>query len=309
MNRVNPFTGGAFSPTLHRTHAKYMLNSRTRNAFRECISTFKAHPRLAWYPLLSTFLCLAVSAAILLPTRDFDFLREVRFGWRRTRIPIGTGVVCVALFFANHFITSFFSASLSSTCLRLLRGKEATFGDGVRMATRRLPSLTVWVLISGTVGWILRGASGGFSLFERRSTVVTPLSFLGDTLWHLATLFVVPAIIVGDASTFDALKHSIDTFKRRWGESTYGFFGFGFFFGLVAVPGPILASLGLWIGSTAGTVLLVAGLAWVVVTGVVYKTLETIWTTALYLYARTGKAPVGFDDEKLQDTFRGEPAY
>ncbi len=286
-----------------------MLGTGNQVTLGHCVSTLKSNPRLVWFPVLSTFLCLAVSAAILIPTDAVDFLSQIKIGWGRTRIPTGAGVVCAVLFFANHFIVLFFSASLSATSLRILRGKEATFADGVRMVIKRLPSLALWALISGTVGWILRGASAGFDLFERRTGTMTPLSFLSDTAWHLATMFVVPAIIVEDSSTVDALKHSAETFKRRWGESAFGFFGFGMFFGLAAIPGPALATLGSWVGGSAGSLLLLAGVAWVVVTGVIYKTLETIWTTALYLYARTGKAPAGFSRKQLKAAFKGEPTF
>ena len=250
-----------------------LLSHASQDCYDDCLSVFKNHPVLLLYPACATAVCLLISAGILFATDSVELLRSIRIR-DEIDIPKASGVVVAGLYFANIFVAAFFNAALTAAALNLLRGKDVTFMGGIRVAVKRLPTITQWVLVSGTVGWLMRGSYRLGSLLDDSETGVAPMSglglrlgFVGNIAWAFATMFVIHAIVVEDVGVIEAVKHSAGVFKKRWGRATTSFVGFGILMIVIGIPGTILVGIAPYLGGVAGSVVLFVGVAWLVVTG------------------------------------------
>jgi hypothetical protein len=114
---------------------------------------------------------------------------------------------------------------------------------------------------------------------------------------------------VRDVGPIDAVKESALLLKKTWGENLIGQAGlataFAFIFVAVIFAGVFLSlvaamghSIGLFVTALVLTVLALG------LTALVQSALAGIYEAALYRYATTGQAALGFDSETLQLAFR-----
>jgi hypothetical protein len=97
------------------------------------------------------------------------------------------------------------------------------------------------------------------------------------------------------------LKDSTGLLKKTWGEQVTSSFSFGILFMLLAVPAFGLIVLGFFLGNA--TILIACiGVAviYLLALALVQSALQSIFQTALYLYARDGQVPAGFSAEALK---------
>src|SRR5258707_11461711 len=88
--------------------------------------------------------------------------------------------------------------------------------------------------------------------------------------------------------------------KKTWGERLVGNFSFGIIFFLLAIPGIAVIVLGFFTGSMVGIAACVGlGVIYLVVLGLVQSALQAIFQSALFLYARDGQVPPGFEADVL----------
>jgi len=195
-------------------------------------------------------------------------------------------------------ILSLFNTALISCVNAHLNGKEMSVGEGLANASRHLPSILAWALISATVGIILH-------LIERRAGILGRIATaIVGGVWSLVTFFVVPVLILEDKGVLESVKESVALIKKTWGESIVGsgsimliFVAIGFvaFFGMLAT---------LAIGNmVVFGVALVLFLLLVVILAVVAAAMQGIFVTALYTYARTGAIPSAFSRDLIQHAF------
>ena len=155
-----------------------------------------------------------------------------------------------------------------------------------------------WAVVSATVGLILR-------LIEDRSEKVGRfVAGLLGAAWTVVSFLVVPILVVENKNPVAALKESTALLKKTWGEQVTGNFGFGLLFFLLAIPGIALIVLGVFLGIASGAIVAMAaciGLAvvYLVILALVQSALQSIFQAALFLYARDGAVPQGFEAELL----------
>jgi hypothetical protein len=118
--------------------------------------------------------------------------------------------------------------------------------------------------------------------------------------WTVVSFLVVPILVVENKSPFAALQESAGLVKKTWGEQVAGNFGFGMIFFLLAIPAFVVLALGICSGNAA----LLAGciglaVIYLIVLGLVQSALQSIFQAALFLYARDGQVPEGFEVELL----------
>jgi uncharacterized protein DUF6159 len=96
------------------------------------------------------------------------------------------------------------------------------------------------------------------------------------------------------------LKDSTALLKKTWGEQLVSNFSFGLVFFFLGIPAYALIILGFFLGSTIALFACI-GLAvvYLIVLALIQSTLQAIFQTALYLYARDGHVPEGFRAEVL----------
>jgi Family of unknown function (DUF6159) len=234
---------------------------------------------LAWIPLISAVLCLAVAAACFLPFLVVTDDSANGEGFQ----PGAMGyVMMVVATVVITFINTYFTGALVCGALERIRGGDPTLGSAFRGAQSHFHRLAPWALFAATVSLVLQ--------VIRNIRFVGPIiSRLLGLAWELITFLTVPILIVEDLGPIDALKRSAELFKRTWGENVIVQFGFGLV-GIVAMIPGILVGGALAASGTGVLVVLGVGLivASVVVVSVVMSALSGIFKTALYLYAAEG---------------------
>ncbi len=245
------------------------------------------------FPVLSGLVTLVVILTFALPL----IFAELFMGLTSA----GSGLFMVILFAfyaASYFVVIFFNTALISCVNAQLNGREMSVSEGIANASRHLPAILAWALISATVGIILH-------LIERRAGILGRIATtLVGGVWSLVTFFVVPVLILEDKGVLDSVKESVSLIKKTWGESIVGSGSIMLIFviiGFIAAIG-VMATLALG-NMTLFGIALVLFLIFIVVLAVVASAMQGIFVTALYSYARTGVIPSVFSRDLIQHAF------
>jgi hypothetical protein len=251
-------------------------------------SVVRQDRQLLVLPILS-FLCSVVVTAVFaagiwgvgLP--EGDRLEPVHY------------VILFILYVVLAFVTIFFNAAVIGTAMERLRGREATIGDGLRLAREHLGEIFLWAVVTATVGMILR------SLAERFGFVGRIVISLIGAAWNVVTFFVVPVLLYEEVGVGQGIKRSASLFRQRWGEEFVGNGAIGIVVFLAAlVVGVVAFALGA-IAIPLGIVVGVVGLGALLAIG---AACSGVFNAALYRYATTGEASGAFSIEDLSSSFR-----
>ena len=254
---------------------------------------------LLLFPLLSGMACMLVLASFAVPLWYTDSMAGLDDG-NGANNPVAI-VVLFAFYAINYFVIVFFNSALVACAMIRFKGGDPTVGDGLRAASRRLPQIAGWALVSATVGLILR-------IIESRSERVGQfVAALLGMAWTVTTYFVVPILVVEKAGPVEACRRSVSIMKRTWGESLSASFSAGLINFLLGLPGLILIVPGMFLivnGSPApGIGLIVAGVVLLLLASLVSSAVNTILLAALYLYATEGNVPEYFDRDLIAHSF------
>jgi hypothetical protein len=274
-------------------------------AARDCWAILRQDKKLLILPLLSGLACLLILLSFALPLaalrpQELEALLDRNPRDRFIQTPPWFWSLVFAFYFCNYFVVYFFNAALVHCALFRFREIPVGIGDGLRAATRRLPQLLAWALVSATVGLALRMIENANGLFGR---IVSAL--LGTT-WTVLTYFVVPVLVVERVGPLRAVKRSAQILCDTWGEALGGRVGIGWFLLPFWLLGFGLIVLGAYLLGPAQVIgLVVIGLAvvYLVVLGLVNAALETILLAGLYLYATQGEIPEELDRATLEQAF------
>lgn len=268
----------------------------------------KQDKEMLLFPFLAGFFSLAYSAALLVPTVVVKLTQgSASSAGARGALGVVDYLLCFLTYLGLAFIATFFNVCVVYTSKKRFEGGDATFGESFRFALSRLPRILSWSLLAATVGLLLQALD---SAAERAGGIgkllISILRAVLGGLWSVITIFVVPVMVYEDLGPFEAIKSSISTLKRTWGENLVRHFGLGliqFLFLLLGVFIGIALMVSL---APLGGVALIVGLSVVVAyfIGVVliFSVANTVFVTALYAYAN-GAHPSGFGDELLAGAF------
>ncbi|MGH7941183.1 MAG: DUF6159 family protein, partial [Limisphaerales bacterium] len=114
------------------------------------------------------------------------------------------------------------------------------------------------------------------------------------------TFLIVPILVIENKNPIAALQESVTLLKKTWGEQLVSNLSFGVIFVLLSLPAVGLVLLGVMAGHPAVIVACVgvAIIYWILLS-LIHTALQTIFQTALYLYARDGVVPQGFHADVL----------
>lgn len=221
------------------------------------------------------------------------------------------------LYLGVSFFATFFNVCTIYTAKTRFEGGDATFLESIQFALSKLSKIFVWGFISATIGVILRIIDKVCEKAQESDNIVVSIlgfvggiiiSLFGGVAWGLVSAFVLPVMVYHDTGPIDALKRSSDLLEKTWGEGLIREFGLGLVGGMIMVTGiAIFAGLGfLAAGLGKGFVIavIVAGTIFVVAFTVVFSLLNTIFNTALFVYADQGAIPFGYDKDVLSAVFR-----
>lgn len=268
----------------------------------------KQDKEMLLFPVLAGFFSLAYSAALLVPTVVVKLTHSGAHGaGARGALSALDWALCFVTYLGLAFIATFFNVCAVYTSKKRFEGGDATFGESVRFALSRVPRIFSWSLLAATVGLLLTALDNAA---ERAGGIgkllISILRGVLGGLWSVITIFVVPAMVYQDLGPIDAIKSSIGTLKRTWGENLVRHFGLGLIQFLFLLLG-VAMTIGLMVVLTplGGPLLLIGILAMIVYfIGVVlvFSVANTVFVTALYAHAN-GVHPPGFDQQLLARAF------
>jgi hypothetical protein len=202
-------------------------------------------------------------------------------------------------YFCNYFVIIFFNAGIAGCAAMRMRGQDPTVGDGFSIAVSRIHAIFGWAIVSATVGLILR------MIEDKNQKIGAIVASLLGTAWTLVSFLVLPILVIENIGPFAALKKSTALFKRTWGAQIGANFSFGMIFFLLMLPAVGIVALGFLSKSAViiGACIVIA-VIYAVILSLIQSTLGVIFQTALYYYADTGSAPLGFDTAALNGAVR-----
>lgn len=294
--------------------------SRSWRLATESWAVLMAEPSLLLFPLLSS-LCVLL-AVLLIVAAGLGLAAAVPgaeslvMGLIEGASEEGSGdfwlflVVLYVFYFVSTFIATYFTCGLVGAALVRMRGGDPTFGEGLRMANRRIGVIFGYALIAATVGVLLaalrgRGSEGGAASAGRGL-----IAGLGGMAWGLATFLVVPVIVMGDGNALASVKDSSRLLKKTFGEQIIGSAGIGLVF---LLPMIVVFLGGTWLGLGALDAdnlalfagVLVISLALLGAMGVLSSALNGVYRAAVYEYATEGEI-VAFDADLVESAFRAK---
>lgn len=212
------------------------------------------------------------------------------------------------------FIATFFNCCVVYTTKTRFEGGNATFMDSLKFAISKIHLIFAWSLVSAIVGTLLRlldilAEKLGF-IGEIIVKIIT--SIIGF-LWSILTIFVVPSMVYNDSGPIDAIKDSAYVIKKTWGESLIRHYGLGLIQFFVVLAGTLilipLVMAGFAVGATVGNPVLgvvpavAIGVTYYVLVGFAFAVANSVFNTALYVYAHAGIIPSGYTEEILANAF------
>ena len=267
----------------------------------------KQDKEMLLFPVCAGFFSMLFSALILVPTTILPMLNR---GFDPNAMSL---VALVSTYVAVAFCAAFFNVCAVYTTKVRLSGGDATFFDSIGFALSRIHLIFAWSLVSASVGLL-------FNAIERVANkaglagkiVLLILRLMLVVAWDVMTVFVVPVMVYEGVGPFAAMRRSVETLRKVWGEGASVFFATGLvtfvlvfpaFFALFAVP-LVVASAGL----PPVMAVVLFGLLGVYILGasLVMGVVRTVYVTALFSYATTGVVPAGFTEEAMVGAFTGK---
>jgi hypothetical protein len=256
---------------------------------------------LLLFPLFSFLALVAVLILFIVPVFAIGGIFDLETGEYSP-----AGIVLAFVFYVVAYAVGFyFNTALVGAAMIRLEGGDPTVGDGLRIASSRLPQIIGYALIAASVGMVLRLISERFGLVGQ-----IVIGFLG-LAWTILTFLVVPVLVVEQVGPVSAIKRSSALLRKTWGEQLIGAGGIGLVFGLIVTVAVLVGmALTVLLASISGFLAVVAVVATVLAVGAIAligSALGGIYTASLYRYATTGDANA-FGAEAMAAAFRTKGA-
>lgn len=262
---------------------------------------------LIWFALLSFVFSTIYTIAMIFPSVLPAVMDR---GFSQESLQVFEYVMIFLTYFGLAFIATFFNVCVVYTTKVRFEGGNATFDESLRFAVKRIPVIFQWSLVSATVGLILRLLHQLASNLGKIGQIVAQILIgLLGMAWSIVTIFVVPVLVYEGVGPIDAVKKSAEVIKKTWGESLIKAIGLGLiqllvFVLIIVLAGAVTYGLmqafdltGLLIGIGAGVLLLLLA-------GLVFSVANTIFNTALYVYAHDNRVAPGFREDVVRGAFR-----
>ncbi len=259
------------------------------------------------FPLFSTIFSIGFLIGMLFPTIILAL-------WQGESTPEQWQITEYLLLFVTYLglavISTFFNVCVVHTAKERFEGGNPTFFRTIGYALSKLHLIFLWGLLSATVGVILSAirSAGNNSRSAVGKIAANAVANAGSLAWSITTLFVVPAMVYYNLSPFKAIKKSIQTLKKTWGESIIKYFGMGIVKFLVYFLIILLIGVGLYftinISLSAILITVGVGLLLIIIAALLFSCADQVFDTALFVYADKGKVPGGWNKEILSSTFQ-----
>lgn len=251
------------------------------------VAVLRATPRLTVYPLVGGIATVAYLATV--------FGGFVILGGSESLAFVIA--LLVSAYAGSMFLVSVSIAALVWASRETFAGRSPSVRDAFGAAADHIWALLVWALLSAFVGLALQ-------ILEESSDIVgVIIAALLNTGWLALTYFVIPVVVLEDATPTTMVQESGRLIRDTWGETLGSEFGVGFVTALLLAPGLVLGVV-LYLVVPGEPALLIAVLGGGLLVGVgmlAGYTLGAIAKTALYVFARSGTMPGEFDEFALAE--------
>jgi hypothetical protein len=285
-------TGGVYVESMGgRIERGMSLTSRS-------LALIGRRPRLLVLPLLSMLSTSAAAVALLGPWALDAIAHHSR--WQ-------IFVDSAALAYPSVFLSTFFGVGFVLMADAAFDGRDLSVVEAMKGSVDRLPAIAAWALVTTLVGVALRAIE---QLPGAGGVAGRIVSWVADTAWSLATLFVVPALAVEGAGPIAAARRSASVIRSRWGESVVGSFAIG---SAAAVAMASVAALGVagWAvraaSPVAGDGMMALAIAAAVLIAVVSSAASQAFRLAVFRYAADGQLVGPYTESELESSFRDRP--
>jgi len=195
-------------------------------------------------------------------------------------------------YLVTYFLSTYFMSAIIGAAHVRLQGARPNVMDGINAANASFFQILVWSFLAATVGMLLRFTS---LRYEGGGRFVSRVLGYG---WAIATLFVLPTMVVEGIGPLKAFRRSRAMLRERWGAHQQGVLGTGVVFLLLFSFGLVPFAWG--IAGDAGSV------AWAVYAIIYWLVLTALWSVVhgilvvtLYHYAAESEAAFGFNWQAL----------
>jgi hypothetical protein len=262
---------------------------------------------LLGFALLSFVFSALFTVAMIFPSIIPSLMEE---GFSQESLEVYEYAIIFLTYFGLAFIATFFNVCVVYTTKVRFEGGNASFSESIKFAFSRIGIIVQWSLLSASVGLLLRVLHNLASRLGKIGELVANILIgLLGMAWSIMTIFVVPVLVYEGLGPVDAIKKSAQVIKKTWGESLIRTIGLGLVQFIVFVI-IILACGALTIGlqSAFDVVGLLAGIGITAVllllTGLIFTVANTVFNTALYVYANNNMVASGFNEDVVKGAFR-----
>jgi hypothetical protein len=255
-------------------------------------------PQLLVLPLLS-MLSTAAAAVVLLGPWALDAIAH----HSRWQIFVDTAVLA----YPSIFLSTFFGVGFVLMADAAFDGRDLSVGAAMRGAFERLPAIAAWALVATLVGIVLRAIE---QLPGAGGVAGRIVSWVADTAWALATLFVVPALAVEGVGPIAAARRSASVIRSKWGESVVGSFAIGTAAGFAILAAAALGIAGWALRSGSpllGDGMIAVAIAAAVLISVIASAASQAFRLAVFRYAVDGRLVGPYTEFEIQSSFSDRP--
>ena len=273
--------------------------SRSFKLVKESFGVLKKDKEILLFPLLGGILTIILFVTFIVSAMFFGL-----FSFLLTERPLSAylliGLIFL-LFFSLSFVSIFTQAGLVTCAYIRLTGGDPKFSDGLSNASKHIKQIFLWALISATIGFLLSLLSSR----RRKGVNVIGINITRNILggaWSILTTFVVPLMIIEGKGIREALKSSAYLLKKAWGELIVGSISLNLILVLIFVPILAIPILCLYFLGFHWIWIIILGISFIFLV-LTSSSLNGIFKTALYVYASSGKVPLGFSEELIKNAF------
>ena len=184
------------------------------------MAVVRADPELMVYTLLSAVFSMVTAVAVISGSIGLEAVidSEAATAQEEDLVPAAHLGMAFVGYLIISVITVFWNAAIiASAYERLTAGTNPSFSYGIKQATKCLPQILVWGVISGTVGMLLKILEGvardGDSPIPLR-IVAGLATFVIGVAWWMATFFIVPILVLERAGVLDGMRESPRLFRE-----------------------------------------------------------------------------------------------
>ncbi len=195
-------------------------------------------------------------------------------------------------YLVTYFLSVYFMAAIIGAAAIRLQGQRPYVLDGIAAANASFFQILLWSFLAATVGVLLRFTS---IRSDAGGRFVSRVLGYG---WPIATLFVLPTMVLEGVGPVKSFRRSRALLRERWGAHQSGVLGTGLVFLLLFTVGLVPFVWGI-VGEPGSLAWPVAAVLYWLILSALWSVVHGILVTTLYHYATDSEAAFGFSWQAL----------